>query len=233
MRSGQRGFTLLELLVGITLMALLLSALLIGLHIGIRAWQQGEARLSQAQQEAERVGFLDRQVASLVPYEAVSPDPEQRAKVVVLDATPARLRFLSSYGSRYRAQSGLLLIEYALLETEAGKATLALREGPVGGDKALLQGIVRQVSRDPEAGQLVVSYQPFDANQEFFSLRTELEEARFDYLDPKPEPGASAWVASWAPTSQKPYPAAVRLRWREEGQAMEQVIPVRARVFAQ
>lgn len=233
MRSGQRGFTLLELLVGITLMALLLSALLIGLHIGIRAWQQGEARLSEAQQEAERTGFLDRQVASLVPYEVMSPDPEQPAKLTVLDATPARLRFLSSYGSRSRAHSGLLLIEYGLLEAEAGKTTLALRESPVGSDRALVQGIVRQVSRDPETGQLTVSYQPFDQNKEFFSLRTELEEAKFDYLDPKPEPGAPAWVANWTPTSQKPYPAAVRLRWREEGRAVEQVVLVRARVFAQ
>lgn len=44
----QRGFTLLELLVAITLLGLLLAALFGGLRLGARAWETSEARLDRS-----------------------------------------------------------------------------------------------------------------------------------------------------------------------------------------
>ncbi len=43
--SRQRGFTLLEILVAVTLLGLLMAALFGGVRLGVRAWEASGARL--------------------------------------------------------------------------------------------------------------------------------------------------------------------------------------------
>jgi prepilin-type N-terminal cleavage/methylation domain-containing protein len=226
---SSKGFTLLELLIGITLMALLMAALVTGLHVGVRAWEQGEARLREAHWEEERADFLARQVASLVPYELVSTDSEMQVRLPVLQATPQRLRFLSSYGSRYRNRSGLVLADYAVLETAPRKFTLALRETAVRDDARLLRQLLLRVERNPETGQNVLTYRPFPEGEDFLALMAELESVQFEYLDPGMEDSAPTWVSEWVSQPQSPYPTAIRLRWRRGSETGEELIPVRAR----
>lgn len=228
MRGSSQGFTLLELLIGITLMALLMGALVTGLHVGVRAWEQGEARLREAHREEERADFFARQVTSLVPYELVSTDPEMQVRLPVLQATPRRLRFLSSYGSRYRNHSGLVLADYAVLATAPRKFTLALRETPVRDDATLLRQLLLRVERNPETGQNMLTYRPFPEGEDFLGLMADLESVQFEYLNPGVEASAPAWVSEWVSKPESPYPAALRLRWRRGGETGEELIPVPA-----
>jgi len=225
---SSKGFTLLELLIGITLLALLMAALVVGLHVGVRAWEQGETRLRKAHGEEERADFLVRQVASLVPYELVSTDPEMQVRLPVLQAAPRRLRFLSSYGSRYRNHSGLVLADYAVLETAPRQFTLALREKPVRDDATLLRQLLLRVERNPETGQNVLTYRPFTEGEDFLALMGELDSVQFEYLSPGVEGSAPAWVAEWVSKPESPYPVAIRLRWRRGGKTGEELIPVPA-----
>ncbi len=61
------GFTLLELLIAITLLALLLTAAYSGLRTGTRAWTTGEKRAEQSEHMRIVSNFLRRQVSQAYP----------------------------------------------------------------------------------------------------------------------------------------------------------------------
>lgn len=233
MTAREKGFTLLELLIGMSLTAAVLATLVIGLDVATRAWQHGEARLQKAHREWERADFMARQISSLVPYRVVSRHPQLPGQFTVLEAGPVRLRFLATYSSRFRNRAGRVLVEYAVVETSRGRMTLALRETPVGDDEALLRLLVQEVDRSPETGQPVIAYRPFSLAETDIRLMDELASAQFDYLDPRPGKHAPGWLPGWEPKPEREYPAAIRFRWQRDAVSGEETIPVPARFVAE
>lgn len=229
--SRAKGFTLLEVLIATSLMALLMVALVTGLHIGTRAWQGGEARLRGIHRDEELSAFLARQISSLVPYTAVSEEPELPGRFPILEATPSRLRFLSTYGSRFGNRSGLLLVECVVSGTSRGTVDVALRETPVRGDRMLLDEIIERVTEDSTIGKRTIVFKPFSVREGDLSLVTGLDRARFEYLDPAAPSGEPAWLPKWEGRPEAPYPAAIRLLWERGGREQRQTIPIRAQVL--
>jgi prepilin-type N-terminal cleavage/methylation domain-containing protein len=226
----QRGFTLFEVLISITLIGFLMVALLIGLRVANRAWQTGEARLRLVHAAAERNAFLVKQIASLVPYQVASSDPQLPGRLTVLQSSPLCLRFISSYSSIYRGRTGLVLVEYGIIQASRGDIELALRETPVGEDDVLYHKLVQSVTTDPETGVHVINYQPFSVATTDLRLMTGLSAAWFEYLDLHPKKGTGpVWREDWQGTEKAPYPDAIRLRWERAGESGEELIPVRAR----
>lgn len=66
-RAPDSGFTLLELLVATTLLALLLAILFGGLRTGTRVWEAGEQRGADVARLQAAQGFLRRQIGELYP----------------------------------------------------------------------------------------------------------------------------------------------------------------------
>jgi prepilin-type N-terminal cleavage/methylation domain-containing protein len=226
-----KGFTLLELLLGITLMAMVMATLLVGLRLANRAWQQGEARLRQGRAEEERHTFLVEQISSLVPYAVDSTDPNLPGRFVVLQASPLILRFVTTYASHRRNRSGLVLAEYAAVPGFGGTA-IVLRESPVPEADALLRRLVERITPDPETGETVIRYRPFAARETDLRLMTGLQRASFEYLDAHPKgAGGPKWLTQWKSRSDAPYPAAIRLRWEQQGRQEETMIRLRAQAF--
>jgi len=226
----QEGFTLFEVLVSMTLTGFLMVALLIGLRVANRAWQTGEARLRLVHAAAERNAFLVKQIASLVPYQVASSDPQLPGRLTVLQSSALCLRFISSYSSIYRGHSGLVLVEYGIVHASRGNIELALRETPVGEDDVLYHKLVRSVTTDPETGVQVINYRPFSVATTDLRLMTGLSAAWFEYLDLHPKKGAGpVWREDWQSSDEAPYPDAIRLRWERAGESGEELVPVRAR----
>ncbi len=69
-----RGFTLLELLIALSIVAALLVILLGGLRVGLAAWRQGEDRAEAHQHLRSLAGLLSRSVAGTFPYR-MPPQP--------------------------------------------------------------------------------------------------------------------------------------------------------------
>jgi general secretion pathway protein J len=68
-RRAEGGFTLLELLIAITLLGLLLAALFGGLRLGARAWERSEERLDQSARLQVVHNFLRDRLAQAYPLE--------------------------------------------------------------------------------------------------------------------------------------------------------------------
>jgi hypothetical protein len=226
----QRGFTLFEALLSITLTGFLMIALLIGLRVANRAWRTGEARLRLVHAAAERDAFVDQQISSLVPYRITSSDPNLPGTFTVLQASATCLRFISTYSSVYRSRTGLVLVEYGIVEASPGNVQVALRETPVADNDILYHKIVLSATNDPDTGLPVINYQPFSLKATDLRLMTGLTNAWFAYLDLHPKKGTVPWRTDWHGSGGKPYPDAIRLRWERRNQSGEEVMPLRAKL---
>lgn len=62
-----RGFTLLEMLIGLTLLGVLLILIYSALNMGLRAWDTGDRRASEASHQRIVQGFLRRELGQVFP----------------------------------------------------------------------------------------------------------------------------------------------------------------------
>ena len=66
-RIDTAGFTLLEMLIGLTLLGVLLILIYSALNIGLRAWDTGDQRASEASHQRIVQSFLRRELAQVFP----------------------------------------------------------------------------------------------------------------------------------------------------------------------
>ena len=223
----------MELLIGMTLMAMVMVALVVGLRLANRAWQQGESRLRQKHTEVERDTFLARQISSFVPYAVNSTDPDMPGRFLILQASASVLRFVSNYSSHLRSRAGMILAEYAIEPTSQGTA-IVLRESAIGDEEALLRRLIERVVPDPETGEMMIRYRPFSVRSTDLKLVTGVQLASFEYLDLHPkEARGPRWLAQWKSSPDAPWPAAIRLRWEQRGRQEQAMIRLRAQALPQ
>ena len=130
---------------------------------------------------AEQSDFVVTQVSSLVPYRITSIDRSLPGALTVLEATANCLRFISSYSSVYRGRTGLVLVEYGIVQPSRGEIEVLLRETPVADAQSLYHKLILSVTRDPDTGMAVINYQPFEARASDLRLMTGLSQAAFSY----------------------------------------------------
>ncbi|MGB4948699.1 MAG: type II secretion system protein GspJ [Candidatus Competibacter denitrificans] len=109
-RAGQAGFTLLELVIAITLMGLILVVLYSGLRLGLNSSESGEQRAEATDRLRLVQEFLRRQLAqSMTVYQA----NDQKEQVVVFAGQPNSIDFVApmltqlGQGGLYRVRVGL------------------------------------------------------------------------------------------------------------------------------
>lgn len=66
-RSGQKGFTLLEVLIATTLIAIMMVLLMGSLRIGVRSWDSGEDRFERTSQMLIVQSFLRKHLSAALP----------------------------------------------------------------------------------------------------------------------------------------------------------------------
>lgn len=90
-RARPTGFTLLELLLALGIVALLLVIVSGGLRVGLTAWQRGEERTAKLDRERSLVVLLEHGLAGAFPYRVTTEtEPEPR---ILFDGRPDRLTF--------------------------------------------------------------------------------------------------------------------------------------------
>jgi general secretion pathway protein J len=99
----QAGFTLLELMVAITLMGLVLVVLYSGLRLGLNSWEGGEQRAEATNRLRLVEEFLRRQLAQSV---TVYRTDHKQGKVVVFTGQSNRIEFVAPMLAHV-GQSGL------------------------------------------------------------------------------------------------------------------------------
>ncbi len=111
----QGGFTLLELLVAITLMGLVLVVLYSGLRLGLNSWDSGERRAEATNRLRSVQEFLRRQLAqSMTVYET---NRDRRERFVIFAGRSEGIEFVAPMPARL-GQGGLYRMRIGMVDSQ-------------------------------------------------------------------------------------------------------------------
>ncbi len=188
-RAGQAGFTLVELLVVLTLLGLIWVAIFGGLRFGARVWEVGAER-SESLNEPQLVqGLLRRQITQAFRLAQRAEDVDQPAAFL---GEEARLRFVAP-APAHAVQGGLYAYELA---TERGDR----------GDRLVLRWRLFR----PE---VALAFDADDAERRI--LLDGVETVTFSYYGARRGEDESRWETAWAEGLALPQLVSVRVGFVE------------------
>ena len=188
----QDGFTLLELLVSMTIVSLLATTILFGWRIAAGAW----GRANQLVEDQRRVvaihQVLATQMAEMTP---VTPSSRFESTGVFFQGEPRTARFLSRYSLANRSRSGLYRIEYQIADGSDGVHQLLVNEVPASNSNDIAS-LLTGTEQRPEG--MLLRFSPFERSSQTRVLLDDLTEAHFEYYRPAGPLGTAEWVREWS-----------------------------------
>jgi general secretion pathway protein J len=221
------GFTLLELIVSLTILGVIVTIVYGAMNVGVRAWEKGERDVEGRQRYRIVLDRIGQQLAStVVPVETAPADAARH----LLKGDGDAVEFVSRISLDPENRSGPVDVKYEVQTIGDGARSLVCHE----------QILAR---RSPDATE------PEAEGEEVFVLFPRVAECRFEYfrashpedagkrmawkMDPVPEvirgvdpldigaPGdrVYSWEASWEADVEKQNPRAVGLYLRMDGES--------------
>ena len=191
--NSHRGFTLLELLISLTILSVIVVIVFGALRIGIRAWEKGERELDRRQRQRIVLDLVKRQLASMCVGEVWGRDQ----RLVLLKGDNKSLEFVSQIplvpGNRF----GMVYVRYSVKPAKGDEGEhLIFSEKNV----ALLDK------------KMVTDY---PGESDFSELLPGMKSIGFEYLKDRPGEEAALWQKSWDPAADKGVPRAIRVTLEE------------------
>jgi general secretion pathway protein J len=115
-KRRDRGFTLLEVLVAVVIMAVIMTTAFGALRLGGRSWEAGVVRASGNETFRAVADLLRRQVSQVIPLTW----PDDTEKSIAFEGTSGQLRFVAPAPQQYRHAG---LFEYGLAAQRQGLDT--------------------------------------------------------------------------------------------------------------
>jgi general secretion pathway protein J len=128
LRRDQGGLTLLEIVLAMTVLALMVVLLLASLRVGVRAWEAGERRASTQQELRAVIELLTDALSTAVPYRGRLGDaPERR---VLFEGEEDAVRFVTTTPPLVLDAPAVPFHAVTLRRTEQGELRLTERLVP-------------------------------------------------------------------------------------------------------
>ena len=131
--QSEKGFTLLEMLVAVTIVAMIAVGLWSVFRTSLRAWSRGTVYIDASQRQRNILDMVRKQLASAYPLTA-PPDPNSPNPVSPISSNPifqgteTSLHFISLNSLRFHDSPGLTLVNYEVTQGPEGAAILVERE---------------------------------------------------------------------------------------------------------
>ena len=216
------GFTLVELLVSLTLVGLLAVAIHFGVRIGTNAWAKGDDSLQRVRTIQATFDLLTRQLGSMVPYYSQQKIQASPVEVLVYQGTEKGMRFVTTFSSRSRNAGGLRLAEYFLSPSKDHKnKAFIVNERALPDDEELSQSLFTDVSRE-ENNAVVVKFFEFRTRSDSIWLIDGVDNVQFQYflLQDSGEPANPNAIGASAKKRERdllPVGVGIKLHWNEAG----------------
>ena len=200
------GFTLLELMLSLTILGIVLLIIFGALRIGTRAWEKGEKDIAVHQRQRAVLGLLSQQIASACIYKIKTGEDSFYFK-----GSESSMEFVSRSPIVPGALTGVVFAKYNVREGDTkGEKTLGLYEKDAGFLK----------EEDLE-----------NSNEDFLTLISGLESLRFEYLKEGDDGAEPQWQTDWDPSEKTGLPLAVKVILKQDSETapIHLVIPIHCR----
>lgn len=205
--SKSSGFTLLELILSLTILGVVLLLIFGALRIGTRAWEKGEKDVEVQQRQRAVLDLMQKQIASACLYKIKTDDDAFYFK-----GSEIELQFVSRSPIAPGSRSGIVYVKYSIQEGSRGeKMSLMLYER----DMIFM--------KEEDFGS--------DATENSLRLISGFQNLQFEYLKPAEGDGEASWQSTWNSTDDnKEMPLAVKMSFKaEEEDTLCLVVPIRCR----
>ena len=204
---SESGFTLIEMLVAVTLVAMMAVGLWSVFSVSVRSWSRGTEFIDKTQRHRSILDKVRKQMASAYPLNASADAPmdvpvdalveEQAirgrsiANTPLFNGTDTALSFVSLNSLRFQESPGLTLVSYEVALDSEGNYALVEREASYTG----------QVY-DPATMASLSEAIPIFEN---------LSSCTFEYFDPGDNDNTSQWIREWNGQERRQLPAAISI----------------------
>ena len=209
------GFTLMELLVSMTIVGFLGLAILFGFRIGTNAWAKGETGMERIRTTQATFDLLNRQLGSVVDYISSQNLKDSTVKLLIFQGEESGMRFVTTFSSQSRGAGGLQLVEYVVSNSkqgDRGKKALVLNETALPDDVTLARLVISDISSGTNNFPVAI-FREFALRANSRYLLEDLESIQFSYI--RPELGVAS--APGLAREKLPQGIGIRLRWSEPG----------------
>ncbi len=190
-KKSESGFTLLEMLIAVTLVALMAVSLWAVFSIGIRSWSRGTEFIDVNQRHRSVLDMVQKQIASTFGVFKAADMQLGSPAALYFSGTENSLRFVSLNSLRFQENPGLTLVIYEVSRDANGDYSLVEKEARYLG----------QISED-EAAASQSRPTPIFEN---------LSSCIFKYLDAAGEEDSSEWLEQWEGEQMGRLPRAVSI----------------------
>ncbi len=152
-RGGERGFTLVEVIIALAIVGALLVIAFGGLRVATSSWRQGEDRAEAHQHMRSIALILARAMAGAYPYRAsraLAPEP-----VVLFAGTEQRVEFVTQT-TPFPAAIPIAFTAVVFSVDESGEPGLVVRQRALPNREPFSEATI--VFRDPSVTALRLSY---------------------------------------------------------------------------
>jgi prepilin-type N-terminal cleavage/methylation domain-containing protein len=209
-RRRQRGITLMEVLIAVSLLSLVAVGMLTAMRIGLSALERTNRRLVSNRRVTGVQRVLEQQVAGFMPVIALAQlAPGLPAeKTPFFQGEPQSMRFVSSYSLQEASRGYPRILEFQVIPRDEGEGVrLVVNEHLYTGPASAGQFCIGR-RFDPQSNMPVPLFRPIQIGPGSFVLADRLAFCRFFYLNPAKPPAPNIWQPVW---TRAGWPRAVRI----------------------
>ena len=137
-RSRQRGFTLVEVVIALTIVATLLVVMFGGLRVGLAAWQRGEERAEVLERARSITQIVTRTLGAAHPY-MTSPQGRVAARLL-FEGAPDRVAFVTA-APPFPAATPIAFTAVTLSQDAGPVPGFAVRQKPLPNEEPFDPGL--------------------------------------------------------------------------------------------
>ena len=189
--EGTSGFTLLEMVITLTILGFILLIIFGAFRLGISAWDKGESSREEYQKVRAVLQVVSRQLKSMVPYKVKTEKAE--GDYLAFEGRPRSLKFVSTLSMRTNQPEGFVYAIYEFRDGGDRNGSLVVYEQRV----LIRKNFFEEGPREELGVPLIdgISDIQFEYYREEDPLKNRLE----------------GWVEAWSAKEEKELPRAIRM----------------------
>jgi prepilin-type N-terminal cleavage/methylation domain-containing protein len=198
-RERERGLTLIEVLIAVSLLSMLSVGILMALRVGLSAMDKAKTRLMDNRRVAGTQRILEDEIEGFMPVVALCGAAQEgpRAKLPFFQGEPQSMRFVSTYSLQEAWRGMPQILEFQVTPGDDDKGVrLVVNEhlysGPLSAGFFCLG-----IGPDPMLGVNAPRFSPIQIGSGSFVLADRLAWCRFSFLEPAAPPVFQRWRPRW------------------------------------